>query len=191
MAPLEPMQSLAFPWGSHVCLFYSGPQQLRSFMSTYFDAGIESGARCILISAEHLTQKQVESALSGFPSAKTLLRTDQLRVIPYDAWYLYGGRFDSDHALESAHRQAEEAHKDGFAGLRVLGDFGWLRTAEERRNFVEYERLVSRHIEQGRLVGLCAYPASCWSPDAMLNVMESHHQLVLPSAAGWKRCQMA
>jgi hypothetical protein len=188
--PLSARESLGFRWGSHLCLFYSGTTQLHRFAATYFDAGLESDARCLWITAAAMTQKQVQSALSQFPSAKTLLRTEQLRVIPYSEWYLRGGRFDSDHALAFASGQMEEAQRDGFCGLRVLGDFGWLRTPEQRRAFVEYERLVTRHIDQARLVGLCAYPAASWAPEAMLDVMQSHHSLVLPASRGWKQCEM-
>jgi hypothetical protein len=62
-----------------------------------------------------------------------------------------------------------------------------MQTADQRAQFVEYERVINETVQAANVLTLCTYPAAGWSPPDMLSVFTHHESVLLPDKRGWRK----
>jgi hypothetical protein len=174
-------------WGTHLCLFYKSTAELRQLLTHYFQAGLANGECCVWITSPSLPEGDALEALQlSMPRVRDYLGTGQLEILPYTQWYVDNGIFRSDAILTAWLTKLHNATQRGFAGLRVAGDASWLSSREQRHEFIAYEQKVTDAASAQRILALCTCPSAAWIPEDMLQVMQCHRSVLLPSSGGWK-----
>jgi hypothetical protein len=107
------------------------------------------------------------SLLSGLSlgDAPTLVAAGKLVLEAAEDAYAGGGRFDGAQRAEQFAEFAAATEREGYAGLRVFADNGWLiGPVVDPDEWLEYELRVALLIPQHRLTGLCGFDASPVGP---------------------------
>lgn len=184
--------STTVAWGTHLCLFYKSQSELRQLIAPYFHAGLTDDECCVWITAAPLTELDALGDLTRIiPNTQAYLDSGQLMIAPSTEWYLRNGVFDANQVVRAWTERLEWCVANGYTGLRIAGDAGWLSTEEEQRDaFMAYEQLVTDSAVNKKMIAICAYPTASYAPDDMLTVMQCHHSVVLPASAGWKAVEV-
>ncbi len=160
------------PWGSHFCRFHETKQDLFDTVLPYFKAGLENNEFCLWIIAESLTEEDVKRTLQqAIPNFAHYLSEQSIEILPYDEWYLKGGRFDLHRVIDGWRGKLDQALARGYAGMRVAACTAWLQK-KDWKDFRTYELALNEALARQRMIVLCAYSlaASGVFPAGLLDV---------------------
>ena len=79
-----------------------------------------------------------ESLEKAVPDIDVYLGKGQIEIIPYTAWYVKEGIFDSERVLNGWVEKLNHALANGYTGLRLTGNTFWLEK-KDWNDFVDYE----------------------------------------------------
>jgi hypothetical protein len=162
-------------WGTHLCRFYRDTAELQSLGLSYLLAGLQESEYGLWVTASPAQQDEALAAIpQATPEGPTFIERQQVEVLSYTDWYVRDGVFNRQAVLQQWRQKAEEVARRGFAGLRIIGDSAWLRTPQDRAEFLAYEQEVHSVIQGQHMLALCAYPANACEPHEMQQVFESH-----------------
>src|SRR4030042_1191811 len=115
------------PWSTHFCQFYQTRQDLLDILIPYFKAGLENNEFCMWVTAEPLSSREANKAMTKtMPDFAKYLAKGQIEIVSHDKWYLQDGVFDSQAVLDGWIDKLDKALAKGYDGLRLTGNTFWL-----------------------------------------------------------------
>ena len=179
------------PWGTHLCQFYQGPQDLTEIMVPYFEAGLQSNEFCVWITSQIFGVEDATQALAQkVENLDHYLRKGQLEILDYKQWYLKAGRFNPDAVLRSWHEKEKQARKKGYDGLRGAGDMYWLEK-KDWKSFNGYEAKINRIITDHRMIAVCCYCLDKCSAAQIVDVVGNHQRALIKRDSKWETIEIA
>jgi len=172
-------------WGSHLCQFYQTKKDLTEILAPYFKAGLKQNEFCLWVTSEPLTRKEAEEAMiEALPNFDQYLKRGQIKIIPHTQWYLKDGIFNLQRVLNSWVDELKEAKAQGYDGMRVAGNTGWLEQ-KDLKNFAEYEEVLNKIIAKQNMIALCTYPFDRCGVSEFLDVVKSHKYALIKKDGDW------
>lgn len=170
--------------GDHACWIYSDGDDHRAGLTRYFADGLESGQRLI-----YLGDRFDEAAIVAYLSAagfapKRLIEQDRLRILSAREGYPRNDAgYDLDAAVAQFRGMADEAVSDGYEGLRVAGECGFLLDDDTRRvPLLAYELACDMMVRGAPLTAMCLYDAR-HDPAGRLGEVAAVHAAAVVAAA--------
>ena len=108
-----------------------------------------------------------------------------MEILPGDVWYLEGGVFDLQRALNGCQEKLHQALARGYAGMRLTGDATGLQK-KDWRDFCEYERELNDFAANRRIIALCTYPLAASGAAEVLDVARTHQFAVAIRNGNWE-----
>jgi hypothetical protein len=144
--------------GDHMCLPFGTDEQLQSHVSGFTTAGLTDRQQ-VMIFTEAGTVADMAGWLRRQDRAfAAALETGQLQVHRPDDVHLAGGSFDPQRMTTVFARATDQAHTDGYHGLRVTVDMTWaLRDLPGVEHLFDFEAAANGLFTDRRLIGVCAY----------------------------------
>ena len=174
------------PWGTHFCQFYQTKQDLIDTLVPYFKTGLENHEFCMWVTADNLTaedaRKAMTKAMKGFSA---YLKTGQIKILPYDEWYLKNGQFNSRIVLNGWVKKLNQALKKGYEGLRLTGNTFWLEK-KDWHSFTDYEEAVNNVIGKYKMIALCTYCLEKCSAAEIVDVIRNHEFALIKQEGKWE-----
>jgi PAS domain S-box-containing protein len=179
------------PWGTHFCQFYETKEDLVDTLVPYFKAGLLANEFCMWITAPPLVDKEAEDALrKALPDLDRYMEKGQIEILPYDAWYLKGGAFESQRVLDGWVEKVEQAQASGFDGLRLSGNTFWLEKSDWD-DFAQYEEEVNNVIGKYNMIAACTYSLEKCSASEIVDVISTHQFALVKREGRWETIQSA
>jgi len=174
----------ALSWGTHVCQFYEGREDLADYLVPYFKTGLEHDEYCLWVTADPLSVEDAQTLLrAAMPDLDTRAGRGQIEFVDYRNWYLDGGRLDPDRALAGWAEREQRALQRGYAGARVTGNAFWLESSW--RSFADYEARLNESLVGRRMICLCSYAVGRCPSVGLLEVLEHHDHAVVRRRGTW------
>ncbi len=131
----------ALAWGTHVCQFYDGREDLADYLVPYFKTGLEHDEYCLWVTADPLSVEDAQTLLrAAVPDLDTHAGRGQIEFVDYRNWYLDGDRLDPDRALAGWGECEQRALRRGSREPAVVGH---CVVAHTFRDLVERARRAS------------------------------------------------
>jgi len=179
------------PWGTHFCQFYRTTQDLTDILVPYFKAGLENNEFCMWVTSPPLEEGEALSALrEALPDCDRYVSEGRLEVIPYSAWYLQDGVFESQRVLAGWVAKHESALAKGLDGLRLTGNTFWLED-KDWKSFTDYEEEVNNVLGHYRIMALCTYCLEKCGSSEILDVIRNHQFGLVKTEKGWDLIEAA
>jgi anti-anti-sigma regulatory factor len=157
--------------GDHVCATFGTAAQRRAVLREFTRVGVRAGDKVICF-------------LAGAPGGLTVHggRPGQVRFTSREH-----GDATYRNLLRRLVDEIDLAGREGYPGLRLAGDMGWVLDAQSRLAdqpaLVEYESAATALIGRGGAVGLCLYDRRRFSV-AQLRAVEAVHTGTAPVRDG-------
>lgn len=146
--------------GTHACCLFDDVDHRREVLGPYFAAGLERGER-IAYFASDARPESVDEYLGARTSSMTLVESGQLLVASAQGVYTTDGPFEPASKVEDFAQLGRQAVEDGYRGLRVYADNGWMPgTLTDPLQWIDYELRVTRMVPGRPLIGLCGFDAA-------------------------------
>jgi anti-anti-sigma factor len=142
--------------GDHVCWVVDDDRLRADTIASFFIAGLRARHRVIYSGDQ---PELVLAALRdrGADPAEPL-RTGSLVADVPEMSYLSTGHFDPEAVLAGWAAERERARREGYLGMRVVGDMSWARrNVPGADRLAWYEENVNNVISDGFVAGVCAY----------------------------------
>ena len=105
------------------------------------------------------------------PHLAGLIEAGKIVILEFKDWYGTGS--NGEDVTNAWLRQEQAALADGFEGLRIAGNAGFLST-EHWADFAAYERKVNEIFEGRRIVAFCSYDLSRCGASDIFEVVRNH-----------------
>ena len=174
------------PWGTHFCQFYNTKQDLLEILVPYFKTGLENNEYCLWITADPIDVNIATLALQkAVPEFNNYNLQHKIEILPYTEWYLEGDNFNLEVIIKRFYEKVAESLGNGFAGMRVNGNSGWINR-EIWKKFIEYERELNRFLSKKRIIVLCTYPLKKSQATDVLDVALAHDCVISKRSGRWE-----
>ncbi|RPI22415.1 MAG: PAS domain S-box protein [Acidobacteria bacterium] len=172
-------------WGTHFCQFYRTTDDLADILVPYFKAGLENNEFCMWVTSPPFEEGRATEALrQKLPDLERYQKEGRIEILPYSAWYLAGGEFDSQRVLKGWVEKLQAALDRGLEGLRLTGNTFWLEE-KDWRSFTDYEEEVNNIIGRYPMLALCTYSLEKCGASEILDVIRNHQFALMKSEKGW------
>lgn len=173
-------------WGSHLCMFYKGADELVNALVPYFKAGLENNEFCIWALPDSLGTEAVKSALSKEAgSLDYYIAKGQVEIGNYRDYYLKDGVFSAFNMIDWWLKKEKEVLSRGFSGLRAAGDGTDLFNAYAFKMNL-YEKEINDNIKKTRIKAVCTYSLDRIDTPNILNIIDYHHFTIVNRNSGWE-----
>ncbi|MGE5588195.1 MAG: MEDS domain-containing protein [Clostridia bacterium] len=174
------------PWGTHLCQFYSGRQDLTDVIVPYFRAGLEHNEFCLWVACEPLGRSGAREAMAGaVPGFEAYVKKGQMEILSHSEWYVKDGTFNPQKVLDGWTDKLGQALSRGYTGIRISGDTGWLEPRDWGK-LVDYEKRVDDVVRGSRMKALCSYPMDKCGRRETEDVLKEHRLAFIKDADGWQ-----
>src|SRR5688572_25529638 len=166
------------PWGTHFCHFYQTKKDFVDLLTAYFKAGLENNEYCLWASSNPLNVERVMQSLKeSVRDFEGHLRRKSFEILPITEEYLKEGKFNPQEIINGWVRRLQTALDNGFEGMRMHGNKGWLEDDDWER-FQEYEKRLGSGMKDHRIIMLCTYPLAKSDAATFLDVVHIHGRVV-------------
>jgi hypothetical protein len=166
---------LDLPWGSHVCQFYNGKQDLLDMLVPFFKQGLERNEACVWLVGDLSVQEAWNGLTAVVPDLERYVASGQMQIRHCTEFYA-----DANGAVRSPDLLTIEftdignaVRAKGYGGLRASGNPSWIRDQANMERLQEYETKVNYAIQTARIMAVCTYPtraaAMCRCSDLIHN----------------------
>ncbi len=170
---------LDMPWGSHVCQFFDGKEDLVKMLVPYFKQGLERNEACVWLVGD-LTVEEARNALAAVvPDLERFMDTGQMQIRHYTEFYTNG-----DGTVKPAAQLSDDfaamgstVRANGFEGLRASGSVSWVNDAESMSRFMDYETKVNLAIQNSHIMAVCTYPAQAATMCQCRELIHNHGKI--------------
>ncbi len=174
--------------GDHACWIFDDDDRCLREMARFVQAGLARRQRVI-----YLTETLAPSALLVALQARGVHAAEaasagRLVIVPAREVYLTGGAFDPGGVLRLTRDLVAAAVRDGYAGLRAVGDMSWaLARPPGIERLVRYEIDINQLFLDGLAVGVCLYDRRRFDPH-LLRALAAAHPCTNPARVddGWR-----
>lgn len=170
---------LDMPWGSHVCQFYNGKEDLLKMLVPYFKQGLERNEACVWLVGD-LTVEEARDALAAtVPDLDRYMDKGQMLIRHYTELYTDpNGTVKPPGLLSDAFAaMGSTVRANGFEGLRASGSVSWVNDRESMSRFMDYETKVNLAIQNSRIMAVCTYPARAAAMSQCRELIHNHGQI--------------
>lgn len=170
--------------GDHVCWAYTDDVRYLDVLRRYITHGLDAGQRVACYVNPQVKDRCDEHIRSSVPGSDLAIERGALAVATFEEAYLDDGRFDPDVRIQGYEEAAHQAVRDGYTGLRVLGDAtAMVNDPAVRSSWAAYELRADLLTARLPLIALCAYDLRWCDPDA-LSMLRAVHRT---SFGSWSR----
>jgi anti-anti-sigma regulatory factor len=161
--------------GDHICAFVTDANDGLDVIAQTVAAGLDAGDR-VMVFAESLLPGAVLAGLERRGIAASVAQqAGQVQVLPAREAYLPNGRFEASRMLENLAEHIDQADRDGYRGLRVVGDMAWaLAEPAGLEELCGYEARVNSLFMDGRALAVCLYDQRALSRRVLQQVTCAH-----------------
>jgi len=165
--------------GEHLCCIYKNKKEQLSIIP-FVLAGLKNNEKCIYILNDNTREEIVQAFKELNIDIEEYINSKQLEFLTKEDTYLKDGYFDPDRMVELLKQSEDMVIKDGYNGLRVLGEMSWgLTKLLGVEKLIEYEAKLNYFLPQGRTAVVCQYDESKFAPEILLDVIRVHPKIIL------------
>ena len=172
-------------WGTHIAQFYRTKKELTEVLVPYLEKGLEENELCVWITSEMSEEESTEALVGQISGLQKYIDKGQLQILSYENWYLPGGHFDRQYALDGGLKKCHEALSNGYSGVRITGNVSWLEQSDWD-SFMEYENIFNSLIHNYKAIVICTYKESKCTIGNIVDVINSHKYVISKVDDSWQ-----
>jgi hypothetical protein len=170
----------------HSAIFYNTLEELITFLTPYFIAGLKNNELCLWIVPKNMDVSDATLALSEtMEGLDHAMRKGQMLILDSRTFYLKDNIFIASDLMEKLAEIEKNATQKGFKGICVCGDGTWASSEYHWLNFLLYERETDKVINSHNIRALCAYCLKELQLKMIAEISLAHHSSLVNRTGEW------
>lgn len=171
-------------WGTHMCMFYLSRDDFSDILINYIKAGLENNELCIWVYSGIDKNVIIKILKKSINNIGQYIMKRQLLLIPYIDWYIKDGNFHRKKVTNRWLKYIEFAKTKGFAGVKAIGDIGWI-DKNLWFSFSDYETHLNNIITNLHFTIICLYNLWKCTSFQIADVIRNHKYTLIKNEAEW------
>jgi hypothetical protein len=165
--------------GTHACARFTHEGRKRSVVSAFVAAGLRRNERIAVYTRGGDGASLLPGSIGEAGTAR-LVESGQLVLASAEDAYFGEKGFDAEGQVAEFAAFTDTTIAEGYSGLRVFADNGWMPTAlDDPRLWLDYELRVSRMMAGRPLIGLCGFDVADEGPGSPRTI-DAVHRVNVP-----------
>ena len=161
--------------GDHVCCIYRTEAEHRAVLAPFLKYGLERNEKVFYIVDAHTAAQVIDYMRKEGVDIGKYVKKGQFSVLRVSDAYMKEGVFDPNKMIALLKSETAKALKEGYSALRVTGEMSWaLKGLPGSERLFEYEAMLNDFFPGSRALAICQYDARKFSPEVLLNVIDTH-----------------
>ncbi|WP_306207997.1 MEDS domain-containing protein [Actinoplanes sp. RD1] len=161
--------------GDHVCWTHADDDEQRRVAAAHVRAGLRDHHKILWFTGPAGRDAALAGLAADGIDVAEHVTTGRLRVAAAAAAHLSRGHFDPERTCERWAAAMRQARREGYAGLRVLGDMSWAAGPVPGADRVGwFERRLNRLVADGFGMAICLYDRRRCPGDLLADVSRAH-----------------
>lgn len=176
--------------GDHLLSFFRDERERKAVLIPFIESSLARGEKALLLHGEEGPPHWLEDLDpgKGKPVARAARPNPTGRgippvtasVTPLPVGKLFQGREPiGDSILDMVARQARQANREGYTGVALACDMGFLSGLWDAETVISFERRYDAALRGLPVVSLCEFDLSLWDARTVLGLMGSHPLLAM------------
>lgn len=172
-------------WGTHVAQLCKTKNELIELLVPYIETGLEQDELCVWVTSGISQEEAREALAERIPHLQNYIDKGQLQFFSDEEWFMPGGRFDGQCALDGGLEKCREALSSGYEGLRITGNLFWLDQSNWN-SFMEFESNLDSVIQDYKALIVCVYKEDKCTMENIADVMKTHEYVISKVDDSWR-----
>lgn len=161
--------------GDHLCLIHESAAEQLAALTPFLKSGLGRSERLLVLGSQESCKELAGGLAANGVPAKTDNGRGTLVLLSEREDWIESGRLDPNSLKDVLRRAEQQALDDGFSGLRVAWDVGWLLDGfGSASRWIELEAEWNHFLAGSRTSLLCHYARSHSPPALLLDVLRTH-----------------
>lgn len=161
--------------GDHVCWTYDDDREQHRVAAAYVRAGLRDHHKILYFTGPGGRDDALTSLAADGLDVTAALRDGHLQVATSTAAHLSRGHFDADETRLRWAAAIRQARREGYAGLRALGDMSWAADpAPGAERIGWFEQQLNRITADGYGMAVCLYDLRRCPSSLLTTVSRAH-----------------
>ena len=187
MSPDDPDPGL--PTSDHLLLTYEGETPPWPSVVAFLTAGLADDRRLVYLHDRNDTGEIREQLQGAGLDVARLVSSGQLHFLDAGAHDPGDGEIVPAHLVQALRAGLVDAVRNGFDGLQVVGEAGWISGRVAPETLIDFERRADEVLGRETVGILCLYPADEWDDPVLGALKEAHGEHLHHPASGRGRVE--
>ena len=161
-------------YGDHACPIYQTDDEQLDVAVAFIQIGLGRRDRCVFAGPRSMLPAMREGLAAAGVDVGFEIARGALRMLVDEETYLRNGKFKPDDMLDMIAGLEAEALRDGFSGLRAVGDMSWALTGCGEQEIVDYEVRLNRFIRGRKTMALCQFDRRKFDATFIHDIIRTH-----------------
>lgn len=160
----------------HACIIFDEMTSYRAVASGYIIHGLKQNEKCILATDAYTPQMIREDFAKAGMEIEPLIAKGALSLIDIKTSYADNGGFEPDKTVTIWKQTTQDALKEGFHAVRVVGEATFaLGNPDLKDKLIYYENIINQKLfPHYPFKALCVYDKSLYPPEIIKAVINAH-----------------
>jgi anti-anti-sigma regulatory factor len=167
--------------GDHACLGFDNDDARWEIRAAFAESGLHRGEQVLLFLDPATTAEETITRLSalGVRAARALALGSLVILDNGIPGYDPATGFDPEAHAATWVRATDDAHRQGFPGIRAVGDMSWVLQGVDHDSLIAYEAALTPVFADIGFTAICEYDRRRFTPDLLGRVSAAHPTSVL------------
>lgn len=167
-------------FGSHISTIYQNKEQQFAQVVPFIIEGLNNNNKCIYVVDDNTREEVIFELTKTNLDINKFLQIKQLEILTTKDTYLKDSVFEPYKLLNLIKQLEKNAIKDGFTGLRGMGEMTWvLNNPSDNKKLLDYELELNILTKDRKIILLCQYNENRFSHEILNNIIRTHRQLFI------------
>jgi len=176
MELIELMRSIKS--GEHVTYMHYEAAKRIDYFAAFLAVGIERNEKCVYW-VEDTALKDITENLKHFNvDVSACIARRQLIISPAKEFYLENGTFLVEMVMKKWLGLLADAKNEGFTGIRLIGETGWIYDEKLFMEFIKYESEFNEKYSGAEFTAICQYKVDKCTDEMIRWILQAHRYVL-------------
>ncbi|MEL7566343.1 MAG: MEDS domain-containing protein [Dehalobacterium sp.] len=164
--------------GEHLTYINYESDKRIDYFGAFLAVGIERNEKCIYWVEDTSPEKIIKNLEYFNIDTNDCFERGQLIIGPAKDFYLENGIFSIELVMKKWLMLLLDAKKDGFVGIRLIGETGWLTHGKMFDKFMEYESEFNEKNSGTDFTAICQYKVDKCTTEMIKWILQNHRYVL-------------
>jgi len=160
--------------GEHLTYINYGTPKKLDYFGAFIAVGMERNEKCVYWFEDTSLNEIIDNLERYSIDVSGCIKSGKLVISPATEFYLENGMFFQKAVINKWLKLLEDAKNEGYTGVRLIGETGWIHDEKTFKDFLEYEENFNENLSGTDFTAICYYQVDKCTDEMIKWILHSH-----------------